>query len=123
MTFYDVLKQHLWDKKHAGQTDRALAKQAGVTHSYINMLANGPAEDFKKVKFETLVRLFPEIFDSLLAHQTVSANGTNAVAAANSTINNNTKGPDYTAILAAVMNTDICPECAVKVSKAILGQK
>ena len=34
---------------------------------------------------------------------------------------NHSPNPDYTAILAAVINCDICPECALKVQKAILA--
>ena len=127
MTIFEFLHKKLREMSDQGISDAELGKRAGVSQQQINRMLNDPIEErFAKTSFKTIVCLFPDFFNALMKNQSVSANGTNAVAATNiqdSTINNSATSPDYTAILTAVMNADICPECAVKVSKAILGQK
>lgn len=62
---FTFLQEALKAMRAAGKTNQEIADLAGVSQQHINRLLNGSADALGKVKLETLVRLFPRIFENI----------------------------------------------------------
>ena len=144
MDIVDALDQILQQRRRAGITNREMATQAGCSQPHINDLLNhtkkrkkkGEVEVEKEVsladlKFETLLKLFPEvqaILEEHFAHQespsaTVVGNGSAAAVNGNATaapVTYASPSPDRGKLTSAVLNDDaICDACKVRVLKLL----
>ncbi|MBQ7178186.1 MAG: helix-turn-helix transcriptional regulator [Victivallales bacterium] len=134
MTFWEILQQNLRVMRDNGMTNEEIAKKGGISQSYVNLLLNKSPDQFKKIKIETLMLLFPDIFNELVKSSGATSVG-NAVANAtpvhgNATaINGNVTqsaldGPLLDQLQSAILDDGkMCAECKVRVLQLIKARK
>ena len=130
LTALDLLIQ---EKRRAGITNKALANQAGCSQPHINDLLNHKNNvRVGTLKFETLLRLLPEVrmvleraFCNGAAASTATVNGNGSAAAVNG---NATAAPvtltdgHLESKRDAILDDDgICDACKVRVLKILKG--
>ena len=120
MDFKSFIFQRLKELRQE-MTQQEMAKKAGCSQSYINHLLNNSADNLANVRLDILLRLFPELFYSIIQKSQVEngigiSNGDNATV--NTTIQSGTFLKDN--LLSAVLDDDtICDKCKVKVLKLL----
>lgn len=120
MIICSQLQKMLRDLRADGKTNRELAEIAGISHAHINRLLNGPPENLLKVKLETLLRLFPEL-EKCITHDSICAPSGIGIANGDHATVNNYGNADAlrTAIISAVLDSGIHPECIVRICQII----
>lgn len=117
LTALDLLIQ---EKRRAGITNKALANQAGCSQPHINDLLNHKNNvRVGTLKFETLLRLLPEVrmvleraFCNGAAASTATVNGNGSAAAVNGNATAAPSDSHLTAALHAIINdNDMCDKC------------
>lgn len=68
--YYEELQTRLKKRRSDGWTNQRMAELAETSQTHINRLLNGDAEQFAKVAFGTLLRLFPSFFAPCLEPRT-----------------------------------------------------
>ena len=101
-----------------GMTNQAIADMGGLTHGHVNRLLNGPSSNLGKVKLETLVKLFPELFTSIV--QNVHADNGIGIANGDYATVNNAQSLDALRLEKSILDDDgICDSCKIKVLKLL----
>ncbi len=124
---YSNLQQKLRDERNSGETNQTMADKAGISQSHMNRLLNGDAGQIGSLKFDTVLKLFPEIKTILErelggqgAHQTASANGDGAAASVGGIAIAGGAIPDYQRVMNTIIDDQtICDTCKIRVLKII----
>ncbi len=121
---YEKFQQILRERRNQGETDEAIARTANTSHQHINRLINGSPEQFAKVKFETMLKLFPGIIRIMERDGQINQNNSPGAAAAiggNATAQNESDLSRYRGRLmeSIIDNNGICDSCKVKVLKIL----
>lgn len=122
--FYQILQELLRQKRAEGQTNQCIADVANTSQQHINRLLNGDAAKFGKLKFETLLRLFPAFFAPCISggvKTTLTNSNGNAIANNGTAIVSQLDGAFHKEqVVTAILNDDkICDTCKVRVLKIL----
>ena len=103
-------------------TQQEMAKKAGCAQSYINHILNSPPDTLATVRLDILLKLFPELFASVV--QNVHADNGIGIANGDYATVNNTQSYDSIQLERSILDDDdICDKCKVKVLKLLKSHK
>lgn len=128
---FERLQQLLRDRRNQGETNEAIAKSADTSQQHINRLLNGSPEQFEKLKFGTVLKLFPGMIRLVEPNGQISQTNSPGAAAAiggNASVQTKDEKEEYSRrVMDAIINDDsMCDKCrtiALRHIRAVANNK
>jgi len=119
---FDRLQRILKERRDNGETNEEIARTAEISHQHVNRLLNGSPDQFAKLQFGTILKLFPGIvqFEDQKGGHISQNNSPGAAASIGGSAIANFYADFRQQLMSDILNDDsICDACKVKVLKLL----